>query len=406
MRKKLTPSLIAALDIGTSKVHALVASYTPQGIEIIGSGISPSWGLKRGIVTNIDATIQSIQQAVTEAERMAGVKIHNVYTGIAGSHIHSLNSYGAVAIEHQEVTQKDIDRVIEAAQAVAIPADQKVLHVLPQVFMVDHQGEIREPIGMAGVRLETKVHIVTGAINAAQNIVKCIQQCGLIVDDIILEQLASSQAVLTEDEKELGVCLLDIGGGTSDIAVFTAGAIRHTAVIPIAGDQVTHDIAVLFHTPTHSAELTKRQYACALPDLVENKLIEIPDVGDRPSRTLSLKSLSDVVNARYEELFQLVKSTLQSSGYLNQLAAGLVLTGGAADVIGCIALAEKIFKGIPVRKGPIQYQGNKADILQAGSHATGVGLLYYAYQNTLQRTPVNPLQSIYGRMKAWFRNNF
>lgn len=406
MRKKSTPELIAVLDIGTTKVNALVATLMSGRIEVIGYGTSPSWGLKRGVVTHIEATVQAIQQAIKEAEQMAAVKIHSVYTGISGNHIHSLNSYGAVAIEHEEVTQRDINRVIEAAQTVAIPADQKLLHVLPQEFMIDSQGGIREPIGMLGVRLEAKVHLVTGAVSAAQNIVKCIQLCGLSVNDIILEQLASSQAVLTEDEKELGVCLIDIGGGTTDIAVFTAGAIRYTAVIPIAGDQVTHDIAVLLHTPTPSAETIKRQYACAIVALAGEELIEISGVGERPSRTLSIQKLSEVVSARYEELFQLVKATLQSSGWLDQLPAGLVLTGGGSGVIGGAELAESVFQGMPVRNGRPYTQGKLEKPLNDGSHATGIGLLQYGYQHRMQNATRRTLLSLYDRMTSWLRNNF
>jgi cell division protein FtsA len=405
MKHQTDSFLITALDIGTSKVNALIAACTSDAVNIIALGRSPSYGLKKGIVTNIEATTQAIHQAINEAERMANTKVSRVYTGIAGSHIRSFNSYGTVAIENQEVSQQDMDRVMEGAQAVAIPKDQKFLHILPQEFIVDHQSGIREPIGMSGVRLEAKVHIVTGSVNATQNIIKCVQRCGLEVSDIVLEQLASSQAVLTEDEKELGVCLLDIGGGTTDIAVFTGSAIRHTAVIPIAGDHVTRDIAVLLHTATHSAESIKRQHACAMPDLAANEWIEIPSVSDKSTRDIAVKALAEVVHARYEELFNLVKLELQKSGYWNQLPVGFVLTGGGAHVKGVLELAAQIFDS-PVRYGFPEYQGNMATTLHHGCHSTGVGLIYHGYQHTLNRVPINPLQSIYQRMRSWFQNNF
>jgi cell division protein FtsA len=302
MSKRTDRSLIVGLDIGTSKVVALVGEVTADGnIEVIGVGSQPSRGLKKGVVVNIESTVQSIQRAVEEAELMAGCQIHSVYAGIAGSHVRSLNSHGVVAIRDREVSHIDVEHVIDAARAVAIPADQKILHVLPQDYVIDGQEGIRDPIGMSGVRLEAKVHIVTGAESAAQNIEKCIQRCGLEVDDIVLEQLASSFAVLTEDERELGVCLVDIGGGTTDLAVFTGGAIRHTAVIPIAGDQVTNDIAVSMRTPTQYAEDIKVRYACALSQLANpDESIEVPSVGERPSRRLARQTLAEIVEPRYE----------------------------------------------------------------------------------------------------------
>jgi cell division protein FtsA len=410
MRKRTNKNLIAALDIGTSKVSCLVAEVTESGMDIIALGTSPSHGLKRGVVINIDATVQAIQQAVTKAERMIDSPIRQVHTGIAGNHIRSLNSHGIVAITHQEVTQSDVDRVIEAAQAVAIPADQQMLHMLPQAFIIDHQEGIREPIGMSGVRLEAKVHLVTGAVSAVQNIIKCVQRVGLSVADIVLEQLASAQAVLTEDEKELGVCLLDIGGGTTDIAVFTEGAIRHTAVIPIAGDQVTHDIAIALRTPTHSAETIKLQYACLQSDPSDAEvLVEVPSVGDRPGRSVLRQALTEVVGARYEELFHLVKAELYRSGYLDHIAAGLVLTGGASNVIGCVELAEQLFKEkeLPVRRGYPHYQGNMTVSLNNGIHATGIGLLMHGCQRQHMPAPAVPLfRSVLSRMKAWLRDNF
>src|SRR3990167_6736561 len=317
MSKKIDKNLIVALDIGTNKIAALVGEVTPDNqINVVGFGVHPSRGLKRGVVVNIEATVQSIERAIEEAELMAGCEIHNAYTGIAGSHICSLNSHGIVAIRNKEVNQADVERVIDAAKAVAIPSDQKILHILPQEFIVDMQKGIREPVGMSGVRLEAKVHIVAGAVTAAQNITKCVRRCGLQVNDIILEPLASSFAVLTDDEKELGVCMIDIGGGTTDIAVFTDGAIRHTAVIPIAGDHVTNDIAVALRTPTQNAEQIKKQYASVSPVTIDpNEMIQVPCISKRPPQQIQRKALAQVVHARYEELFSLVLAELRRSGF-------------------------------------------------------------------------------------------
>jgi cell division protein FtsA len=352
MAKKTDKSMIVGLDIGTSKLVAIVGEVNDNGqIEIIGIGSHASRGMKKGVVVNIESTVQSIQRAVEEAELMAGCQIHSVYTGIAGSHVKSLNSHGIVAIKDREVMPSDVDRVIDAARAVAIPADQRVLHILPQEFIIDSQEGIREPVGMSGVRLEAKVHLVTGSVSAAQNIIKCVRRCGLEVDDIILEQLASSHAVLTDDEKELGVCLVDMGGGTTDVAVFTEGAIRHTSVIPLAGDQVTNDIAVALRTPTQYAEEIKVKYACALRQLANpDDTIEVPSVGERPSRRLSRQTLAEVVEPRYEELLALVQSDLRRSGLEDLVAAGVVLTGGSAKMEGVIDLAEEVFH-MPVRLG-------------------------------------------------------
>ena len=326
MAKKMEKDLMVALDIGTSKIAALVGEVGPEGqVEVIGFGAYPSRGLKKGVVVNIDTTVQSIKYAIEEAELMAGCEIHSAFTGIAGSHIRSLNSHGIVAIRDREVNTHDVDRVIDAAKAVAIPADQKILHIVPQEFVIDSQDGVREPIGMSGVRLEAKVHIVTGAASAAQNITKCVKQCGLQVDDIVLEQLASSKAVLTDDEKELGVCLVDIGGGTTDIAIFTEGAIRHTAVIPIAGDHVTSDIAVALRTPMQSAEKIKIEHGCALSKLVENAgAIEVPGVASRSPKEIHKKALAQVVQARYAELFELVAAEIRRSGFENLVASGIV----------------------------------------------------------------------------------
>lgn len=370
--------LIVGLDIGTSKVVAIVGTVTAEGgIEIVGLGSHPSRGLKKGVVVNIESTVQSIQRAVEEAELMSGCDIHSVYVGIAGSHISSLNSHGIVAIKEKEVIEADLERVIDAAQAVAIPADQKILHILPQEYIIDNQEGIKEPLGMFGVRLEAKVHLVTGAQNAVQNIEKCVRRCGLEVDQIILEQLASSQSVLTDDEKELGVCMVDIGGGTTDMAIFTEGAIRHTAVIPIAGDQVTNDIAMAFATPTQHAEEIKIKYACALSQLAgEHETIKVPSVGDRSPRELTRQALAEVVEPRYEELFNLVKAELRRSGFEDMIPAGIVLTGGTAKMEGAVELAEEVFH-VPVRLATPQGVSGLSDVVSNPIHATGVGLLQY-----------------------------
>jgi cell division protein FtsA len=406
-------NLIVGLDIGTSKVVAIVGevSQNMNEVEIIGIGQHPSRGLKKGVVVNIESTTHSIQRAVEEAELMSGCEINSVYTGIAGSHIRSMNSHGIVAIRDKEVNQEDIDRVIDAARAVAIPADQRIIHILPQEYVIDNQEGIREPIGMSGVRLEAKVHIVNGAASAAQNIIKCIGLCGLEVDDMILEQLASSDAVLTEDEKDLGVCLVDIGGGTSDIAVFTEGAIRHTAVIPIAGDQVTNDIAVALRTPTQYAEDIKIKYACALTQLANaEEMIEVPSVGARPPRHLARQTLADVVEPRYEELLTLVQAVLRRSGYEDLIAAGIVLTGGSAKMDGVVELAEDVFS-MPVRLGYPKYVTGLVDVVRNPIHATGVGLLLFGYKHRHERiTEITQqggnMKSALGRMKTWFQGNF
>jgi len=403
--------LLVGLDIGTSKVVAVVGELSPENVlELIGIGSSPSRGLKRGVVVNIESTVQSIQRAIEEAELMAGCEINTVYAGIAGSHIRSLNSHGIVAIRDKEVSSSDVDRVIDAARAVAIPSDQKVLHVLPQEFLIDSQEGIREPIGMSGVRLEAKVHLVTGAVSAAQNIVKCVQRCGLSVEDVVLEQLASSYSVLTEDEKELGICLVDMGGGTTDIAVFCGGAIQHTAVIPIAGDQVTNDIAVSLRTPTQYAEEIKIKYACALSQLANpDETIEVPSVGDRPPRRLARQTLAEVVEPRYEELFSLVRDELRRSGFEELIAAGVVLTGGSAKMEGAVELAEEIFH-VPVRLGVPQHVEGLFDVVRNPIHATGVGLLLYGKETSQAHADRSAtkvgISGVFARMKNWFQGNF
>ena len=399
-------NMIVGLDIGTSKVVAIVGEINEEGgLNIVGIGRHKSRGLKKGTVVNIESTVQSIQRAVEEAELMAGCQIHSVYAGIAGSHVRSMNSHGIVAIRDKEVYAADIERVIDAAQAVAIPADQKVLHILPQEYVIDSQEGVKEPLGMSGVRLEAKVHLVTCATNAAQNIEKCIKRCGLETDEIILEQLASSYSVLTEDEKELGVCIVDIGGGTTDIAIFTEGAIRHTGVIPIAGDQVTNDIAMALRTPTDHAEELKIKYACALSQLAsDDDMIKVPSVGERPPRELSRQALANVVEPRYDELFHLIQSEIRQSGYEDMLAAGMVFTGGTSKMEGVAELAEEIFH-MPVRIGmPVEVNG-LVDIVRNPTYSTAVGLLLYGMKQAQEREGSavrEPGITLFDRVKSLF----
>ena len=412
MSRKQDKQMIVGLDIGTSKVVAIVGEYMDDGeLDIIGIGSHPSRGLKKGVVVNIESTVQSIQRAVEEAELMAGCHIQSVYAGIAGSHIEGRNSDGMIAIKDREVKPADVERVIDTAKAVPVSSDHLILHVLPQEFIIAEQDGIREPIGMSGVRLEAKVHLVTGAVSAAQNIVKCVRRCGLEVDDLILEQLASSYSVLTDDEKELGVCLVDIGGGTTDIAVFCDGAMRHTAVIPIAGDQVTNDIAVALRTPTQHAEEIKIKYACALRQLTNpDESIEVPGVGERPPRKLARQNLAEVVEPRYEELLGLVQAELRRSGFEEMVAAGIVLTGGSAKMEGVVELAEEVFH-MPVRLGMPQHGiTGLSDVVRNPIHATGVGLLLFGREKTLDGVPrrrISPEpKALVQRMKEWFQSNF
>ena len=403
--------MLVGLDIGTSKVVAIVGEVDVDGnIEVVGLGSCPSRGLKKGVVVNIESTVHSIQRAIEEAELMAGCTIHSVYVGIAGSHIHSMNSNGIVAVKDREVTPMDIERVIDAAQAVAIPQDQSILHVLPQEYVVDSQEGIKEPVGMAGVRLEAKVHLVTGSVNAIQNIERCVQRCNLETDDIILEQLASSYSVLTDDERELGVCMVDIGGGTTDIAIFTEGAIRNTAVIPIAGDQVTNDIAMALRTPTQHAEKIKMKYACALTQLAKaDETVKVPSVGDRPPRDLSRQALAEVVEPRYDELFTLIQAELRRSGFEDLIAAGVVLTGGTSKMEGVVELAEEIFH-MPVRLArPVGVSGLSGEI-DNPIYSTSVGLLLYAagqeYKKSRNKVVQEDKKNPFGRIKEWIKDNF
>ena len=408
---KENKNLIVGLDIGTSKIAVIVAEVKPEGgFDIIGMGSHPSRGLKKGVVVNIETTVNAIQRALEEAELMADCKIRDVYTGIAGSHIRSFNSQGMVAIKDKEVAQMDIDRVIETAKAVQIPNDQQILHILNQEFIIDGQEDVREPLGMSGVRLEVKVHIVTGAVSAAQNIIKCVRRCGLEVRDLILQPLASAMAVVSDDEKDLGVCLVDMGGGTTDMAVFTHGSIRHTAVIPIAGDQITNDIAMALRTPTKDADDIKIKHGCALSQLADpQEMIEVPGVGDRESRQLSRKTLAEVIEPRVEELYSLVQSELRRSGYEELLSSGIVITGGSSAMRGMVELGEEIFH-MPVRIGQPHYSGGLAEVVRNPRYSTAVGLLlagmHQHRQQQIARMQIGSFQQVLERMKSWFAGNF
>src|SRR5690625_258050 len=401
--------LIVALDIGTTKVVAVVAETLPDGgFEVLGLGQHEALGMRKGVVVNIESTVNSIQRALEEAELMADCKIREVFAGIAGSHISSFNSSGMVAVKDKEVTDTDVSRVIETAKAVNIPTDQKVLHVLTQAFIVDSQDDIREHIGMSGLRLEVRVHIVTGAVSAAQNIVKCVRRCGLEVQDLILQPLASSLACLTADEKELGVVLVDIGGGTTDVAIYTGGAIRHTAVVPIAGDQITGDIAAMLRTPTPDAEEIKLRYGIAKQALADpEQQVEVPGLGDRPNRQVKRQALGAVIEPRVEELFTFVQQILRESGYEDLLSSGVVLTGGTALMPGIEELAEDIFLK-PVRVGVPNYEGSLADVMHHPRFSTVMGLLAEARLQKIRGIKVaqqkGGFKTILARMKEWFMN--
>ncbi|MBS1210796.1 MAG: FtsA [Proteobacteria bacterium] len=402
--------LIVGLDVGTSKVTAMVAELRPDGrLEVIGVATQPSSGLKKGVVVNIEATVDAISRVVQEVELMADCKIRDVYTGIAGSHIRSFNSNGMVAIKDKEVTPLDVERVIEVARAMPIPADQQILHILTQEFIIDGQDGVREPIGMSGVKLEVKVHIITGAVSAAQNLVKCVRRCGLEVVDLVLQPLASSFATLSEDEKDLGVCLVDIGGGTTDLAVFTQGAIRHTAVIPIAGDQITNDIAMALRTPTAEAEGIKLDYGVAMQSLVDpSETIDVPSVGDRAPRRLSRESLAAVIQPRVQELFELVQGELRRSGYEELLSSGLVLSGGTAQLASICELGDEVFH-LPVRVGVPVYQGSLADVVCQPQYANVMGLVLEGAaqrRRGLQARDTRSFRHSFERMKAWLEKNF
>ena len=403
-------NLIIGLDIGTSKIVTIVAKVKSEGtMEVIGVGMHESSGMKKGMVVNIDAAVAAIQRALGDAELMADCKIREVYTGIAGSHIKSSNANGMVKIKDREVAQADIDRAVETASSLSMPSDQQILHILEQEFSIDGQRDIKKPLGMSGMRLEVEVHIVTGAVAAAQNIMKCVHRCGLEVREMILQPLASSKAVLSDDERDLGVCLVDIGGGTTDVAIFTGGAIRHTAVIPIAGDQITNDIAMALRTPTSDAEDIKIKYGCALRQLAGDGPISVPGVGERDVRMLSRQTLAEVIEPRVEELYMLVQAELRRSGFESLLSSGIVITGGSSAMQGMVELGEEIFH-MPVRLGLPRYIGGLSDVVKTPRFSTGVGLLLYGleqYQhNQATRQSSNSFSEVLSSMKAWFKGNF
>jgi len=404
-------NLLVALDIGTSKIVTLVAEITPEDtLQLIGMGSHPSRGLKKGVVVNIESTVNAIQRSLEEAELMADAKIKDVITGIAGSHIRSFNSHGMVAIKDKEVQQYDIDRVIETARAVNIPMEQQVLHILEQEFIIDGQGGVRQPLGMSGMRLEVKVHIVTGAVSAAQNIMKCVRRCGLEVTDLMLQPLASADAVLLDDERDLGVCLVDIGGGTTDMAVFTDGAIKHTSVIPIAGDQITNDIAMALRTPTKDAEELKITHGVALRQLASAAdMIEVPGVGERGARELSRQTLAEVIEPRVEELYSLIQRELRSSGLEELLSSGIVITGGSALMKGMVELGEEVFH-MPVRVGMPQYNGALSEVVRNPRYSTGMGLLMAGLEEVKRDRHAKMqgagFKEVFERMKGWFKGNF
>ncbi len=403
--------LLVGLDIGTSKVVTIVAEMHGDGqYEVVGIGQHESRGLKKGVVVDIEKTVASIQAALEEAELMASYKIRTVVTGIAGSHVRSFNSIGMVAIKDKEVTEADVQRVTETAKAVNIPTDQQILHVLPQEYIIDGQEDIREPVGMSGVRLDVKVHIVTGAVSAVQNIIKCVRRCGLEVQDLILQPLAASSAVLTADEKELGVALVDIGGGTTDIAVFVGGAIRHSAVLPVAGDQITNDIAMALRTPTADAEDIKLRHGLAKQVLANpSDKIEVPGIGDRGPRSLSKQALAAVIEPRVEELFSMVQQTIRESGYEEAISSGIVITGGSSLLPGMAELAEDIFLK-PVRVGAPEYDGSLSDVVRTPRFAAAMGLVEEARQIRLRGRKVaeqsGSFKDTMRRMKEWFLGNF
>ena len=411
IKQKEEKNLIVGLDIGTSKIVAIVAELQPDGLlNVIGLGQHSSKGLKKGVVINIDATMEAIQRAIEEAELMANCKITEVYTGIAGSHIKSINSHGMVKIKDAEVSQLDVDKVIETACDITLPNDQQVLHILTQEYVIDGQEDVRQPLGMSGMKLEVKVHIVTGAIAAAQNIVKCIKRCGLEVSELVLQPLASSMAVLTDDEKELGVCLVDIGGGTTDIAVLRHGSIRHTAVIPIAGDQINNDIAVAFRTPLPSAEEIKIKHGYAARSLASaSEQIEIPVVDGKESKTISTLSLAEVIEARLVELYELVAHELKRSGMEDMIASGIVITGGSSLMKGMVNLGESVFR-MPVRIGTPRNVGGLSEVVDNPRYSTGIGLLLMGKgqleKEMMDQIDGNSINQIFMKMKNWFQGNF
>jgi len=410
MSRETKRDLIVGLDIGTSKIVALVAELDAEGqTNILGLGTQPSKGLRRGVVVNIEATVNSISRAVEEAELMCDCKVTQVYTGIAGAHIKSKDSNGMAVVREKEVTQFDVDRAIEAARATNISADDQILHTIVQEFIVDGQDGVKEPIGMDAKRLDVRVHLVTGAVTAVQNIIKCVVRCGLEVEDLVLQPLASGNAVLTEDEKEVGVCLVDIGGGTTDIAIFAQGALRHTAIIPIAGDQITSDIGIALRTSTPDAEDIKERWGVALTQLADpEQMIEVPGIGDRPSTSLSRMTLAGFIQPRVEEIYQKVQEELLRSGYEKLLRAGIVLTGGAALMPGMIELGEEIFHNT-VKIGAPNYRGNLRDTVSSPRYSTAMGLIHEGVtqkQRGIKVQGPKNVRQVVARMRSWFQRNF
>jgi len=403
-------NLIVGLDIGTTKICCIVGYIGEEGLDIVGIGTSPSKGLRKGVVINIESTVEAIKLAIEEAELMAGCEIKSVFAGIAGGHIKGLNSQGVIAIKNREVTGDDITRVIDAAKAIAIPMDREVIHILPQEYIIDDQDGIKEPLGMSGVRLEAKVHIVTGAVASAQNIIKCCQRAGVDVADIALEQLASSEAVLTQDEKDLGVAMIDIGGGTTDLAIFVDGAVKHTAVLSVGGNHLTNDIAVGLRTPMAEAETIKQKFGSCLTAMVgKDETVEVPSVGGREARVLSRQLLAEILEPRVEELFSLVNREIVRSGYEDAISSGVVLTGGSAILPGMPELAEQIFS-LPVRRGVPTRIGGLVDVVNSPVYATGVGLVRYGSRNAASKNfqigEANIFDRVMSRMREWFGEFF
>jgi cell division protein FtsA len=403
-------NIIVGLDVGTTKICAIVGEETPESVEIIGIGTYPSKGLRKGVVVNIESTVQSIRKAIEEAELMAGCEINKVYAGISGGHIRAFNSHGVIAVKDGEIDKNDVHRVIEAAQAVAIPTDREVIHVIPQEYIIDDQEGILEPLGMNGIRLEVKVHIVTAAVTSAQNIVKCANKAGLDVADIALQQIASSEAVLNHDEKELGVALIDVGGGTTDIAVFHGGSIKYTTVISLGGNQVTGDIAVGLRTPTTEAEKIKKKYGCSLTAMTSgDEMIEVPGVGGHKTRKVSRQILAEIIEPRMEEIFELIYREVIKSGYDGLISSGVVLTGGTASMEGVVELAEQVFN-LPVRRAVPSGITGLVDVVKSPMYSTGVGLVFYgvnhASETQFRRGTENIFNKLLYRMKGWIKEFF
>jgi cell division protein FtsA len=403
-------AVVVGLDIGTTKICAVVGQINEGQVDIIGLGTYPSKGLRKGVVVNIDSTVQSIKKAIEEAELMAGCQITSVYAGIAGGHIKGINSHGVIAVKNREITSNDVKRVIDAASAVAIPMDREVIHIIPQEFIVDEQDGIRDPVGISGIRLEGRVHIVTGAITSAQNIIKCANRAGLDVNDIVLEQLGSSEAVLMPEEKELGVAIIDLGGGTTDLVIFSNGAIKHTSVVALAGNHITNDISMGLRTPLEEAEKIKKRYGCALTSLVQkDETIEVPSVGGRNPRVLSRQTLAEIIEPRVEEILTLVHHEVMKTGYANLIASGIILTGGTAVLEGLPELAEQIFN-LPVRRGLPIGIGGLVDLVHSPMYATGVGLVLYGSKHETQSRfkigEANIFSKVTHRMREWIGEFF